>query len=249
MKISIITVVFNREKTIETAIESVLSQRDVDIEYNIKDGESSDGTLKIVESYSTLPKVNVLSKSDKNVYDAFNQGLDMCKGDVIGFLHSDDEFVDEFVLKDLIPYFETHDIVYGNTIFVDQSNKIVRKWKGKEGNINLGWAPPHTAVFVKKSVYDKHGNFNTSYSISADYDFLIRVFKDKSIKTKYLDRDIIYMRTGGISTSGFNANLTSFKEIQKIYKSNHIKFPIFKQIIRLFRRLMQFTLFKGNVEK
>lgn len=246
MKISIITVVFNREKTIRESIESVMSQKEIDLEYNIKDGKSQDNTLNIIKSFSDHPKIKIESKIDDGIYDAFNQAIEMCTGDIIGFLHSDDVFVDEFVLKDVVSNFKDYDVVYGNTIFVNEDNKITRVWKGKYGNIKRGWAPPHTALFVKSSVYKKHGCFDTKYNIAADYDFMIRIFSDPNIKTKYIDRNIIYMKNGGISTSGFKSNIKSYKEIQDIYKKNNLNFTFLRQISRISRRFFQFFVNKKS---
>jgi glycosyltransferase involved in cell wall biosynthesis len=239
MKISIITVVYNRKDTIRDTIESVLSQKKVHLEYIIKDGGSTDGTQEIVAEYLSSGKIKYFSEEDNSVYDAFNQGVLKCTGDVIGFLHSDDVFVDDNVLKDIVDSFDEIDIVYGNTIFVDSSKRIVRKWRGGTGNIKLGWAPPHTAIFVRASIYKRFGLFNTIYKIAADYDMLIRIFSDCKTSSKYLDRDIVYMRIGGISTAGFRSNIVSYKEINQIYRNNGIKFPLIVQVIRLFRRILQ----------
>ena len=88
-KISIVTVCLNSEKTIERTIQSVLSQSYNNIEYIIIDGGSTYGTLDIVNKYKD--KVSyVISEKDNGVYDAFNKGLKVFTGELIGFVNSDD---------------------------------------------------------------------------------------------------------------------------------------------------------------
>ena len=101
MKISLITACYNSAATLRTAIESVLSQRGVDIEYIVVDGGSKDGTVDIIKEYadktlnSQLLTPNFtfrwLSESDKGMYDAINKGIKMATGDIVGILNADDE--------------------------------------------------------------------------------------------------------------------------------------------------------------
>ena len=100
MKVTLITVCFNSAATLSTAIDSVLSQKGVDIEYIVVDGGSKDGTVEIIKEYaektlnSQLLTPNFtfrwLSESDKGMYDAINKGIKMATGDVVGILNADD---------------------------------------------------------------------------------------------------------------------------------------------------------------
>jgi glycosyltransferase involved in cell wall biosynthesis len=101
MKVSIITVCFNSEKTIEDTLKSVTSQTYPDIEYIVVDGLSKDGTNEIVQRYSDIVSVHV-SEKDNGLYDAMNKGIQLATGDVIGILNSDDIFFNEIIIQEVV---------------------------------------------------------------------------------------------------------------------------------------------------
>ncbi|RYX98905.1 glycosyltransferase, partial [bacterium] len=174
MKISIITVVYNNERTIEDAINSVLAQDYADIEYVIIDGNSSDGTTSIIKKYQDQIEI-FISESDKGLYDAMNKGVLASTGDVIGILNSDDLYQDKFVISDIAEQFKSNpvcDIIYGDLVYVDKDNvdKIVRKWKSKPYYPKFfehGYVPPHPALFLKREVYEKAGLFDLNFRLAA----------------------------------------------------------------------------------
>ena len=134
MKVSIITVCYNRVKTIKKAIQSVLDQDYKDIEYIIIDGNSKDGTQQVIEKYQNQI-AQYISEPDKGMYDAINKGLAMATGDLVGLLHSDDELYDTNVISKVVAAFEqniTLDAVYGDGLYVtnDAEEKIVRNRVG-----------------------------------------------------------------------------------------------------------------------
>ena len=96
MKITLITACYNSAATIGTAIESVLSQKGVDVEYIVVDGGSKDGTVDIIKEYSTRSTCSTrftfkwISERDRGMYDAINKGIKMATGDVVGILNADD---------------------------------------------------------------------------------------------------------------------------------------------------------------
>ena len=115
MKISLITACFNSEATIRTAIDSVLSQKGVDVEYIVVDGGSSDGTVEIIKEYaektlnSQLLTPNFtfrwLSESDQGMYDAINKGIKMATGDIVGILNADDVLASDDTLAHIAGLF------------------------------------------------------------------------------------------------------------------------------------------------
>jgi glycosyltransferase involved in cell wall biosynthesis len=179
MKISIITVSYNSEATIEFAIKSVLSQTYKNIEYIIVDGGSKDSTPNIVRSFGNRIHVFV-SEPDKGIYDAMNKGIRLATGDVIGILNSDDLYADNEVISDVMSGFSQNpsvDMLYGNLVYVkkDDTDKIVRKWDSRPyyaGFFEAGNVPPHTSLFLKRNVFDIVGVFNLQYKIP----FPIRVY-------------------------------------------------------------------------
>ena len=104
MKISVITICYNCEKTIEKTIKSVLEQKYNDIEYIIIDGGSQDDTLKIIKTYNDKI-TKLVSERDNGIYDAINKGIELSKGEVIALLHGNDIFFDENVLSKVAEFF------------------------------------------------------------------------------------------------------------------------------------------------
>jgi len=212
LKISIITAVYNNENTIANAIESATSQTHDDIEYIIIDGQSTDATLEIINNYRD--KIDIfISEPDDGIYDALNKGIANATGDVICFLHSDDIYAHENVIAKANALFEESgvDSIYGDLVYVKKEdvNHVVRYWKSgsfKHSKLKRGWMPPHPTFFVKREVYVKHGSFDTSFDIAADYDKVLRFLGSHKISTAYLPEVLIKMRLGGASNKNF-ANL------------------------------------------
>lgn len=112
MKISLITACYNSAKTIKTAMESVLAQKGVDIEYIVVDGGSKDGTVDIIKECSTRSACSTrfsfkwISERDKGMYDAINKGIKMATGDVVGILNADDVLATDDTLAHIASAFE-----------------------------------------------------------------------------------------------------------------------------------------------
>ncbi|NSW46010.1 MAG: glycosyltransferase [Bacteroidales bacterium] len=242
MKISLITATYNNAATIVDCLESVNTQTVKPFEHIIIDGQSTDGTLEILANYKHL---KVLSEPDKGIYDALNKGIRLANGDIIGFMHADDFYANNQVLAWVNQTFEQAqcDAVYGDLQYVQANNikKIVRNWKAgeyKQKKIKWGWMPPHPTLFVKKSVYEKFGNFDLSYTIAADYELMMRFLWKHNISLVYIPKLFINMRTGGKSNRWLNIYL-KMKEDYRAIRSHHIgglKVLIFKNL----RKIEQF---------
>lgn len=247
--VSIITVCYNSDKTIKDTIESILMQSYRNIEYVIIDGKSTDRTMDIINEYRNTKKISikVISEKDKGLYDAMNKGIDISNGDIIGILNSDDMYVDEHVIQDIVNKFNfsNPDLVYGDLVLVDPENtsKIVRRWKSKSGKFRLGWMPPHPTVFVKKQLYDICGKFDINYKIAADYDILYRFLEKNKAKTEYVDRVLVKMRSGGESNRGLKTTIKLNKESIKALKSNNVNFASVTVILKVARKIPQ-VIFK-----
>lgn len=224
MKVSVITVCYNRKATIEQSIKSVLDQDYPDIEYIVIDGNSSDGTQDIISSYSEKI-TKYISEPDKGMYDAINKGLNLATGDVIGLMHSDDVFYDTAVVSKIVLGFKNNpnvDAIYGDGIYVtnDDEQKTVRNRIGGEYKFNklkAGWLPLHPTVYIKKTVLDKYGNYNLDFKIASDTEFLLRYLYKYKINIAYLNSYIVKMRMGGLSTD-YKRAFKVLKEDYKIYK-------------------------------
>lgn len=229
MKITIITAVYNRERTIAAAFASLHAQTHPDIEHIIIDGGSTDGTLPILRAAAARPQTTLVSEPDGGIYDALNKGLVRATGDVIGILHSDDSFADPQVLADVAKAFEATatDAVYGDLDYVaaDGTNRIVRHWQSGEytpAKLRRGWMPPHPALFIKKPIIDTHGGYDTSLRIAADYDAILRWFTRASIVPAYIPRVLVRMRVGGESNRSLERIVQKSREDLAALRRNNI---------------------------
>jgi glycosyltransferase involved in cell wall biosynthesis len=245
LKVSIITAVYNRCDTIGRAIESISGQSYPLIEHVIVDGASTDGTLEVLSS-NCATKATIYSEPDKGIYDALNKGLSKISGDVVGFVHSDDMLANNGVIAAVVEIFDREDVdvVYGDAAFFNKQDLAinVRTYVSGEYSVNRlawGWMPAHPAMFIRKSVYEKFGGFETDYKIAADYEFLCRIAKDNLLKSYYLPEILIRMQFGGASTSGLRSTITLNKEVLRACRSNHIKTNLFMILSKYPRKLAQ----------
>lgn len=228
MKVSIITICYNRASTISQAIESVLGQEYPTIEYIVIDGDSKDGTQEIIESYAHQITTYV-SEPDKGMYDALNKGLALASGDIIGLMHSDDTFYDNQVVSRIVQFFQKNsevEGVYGDGIYIsnDSQERIVRNRIGGAYDykkLKKGWLPLHPTVYLKKEVIEKYGNYNLDFKIASDTEFLLRYFFKYKIKVSYLPIYIVKMRMGGLSTD-YKRAIEVLKEDYRIYKFHNM---------------------------
>lgn len=228
MKVSIITVSFNSAKTIADTIESVLSQDFPEIEYIIVDGNSSDDTVKIIRQYENRIS-KWISEKDRGMYDAMNKGIAMATGDVIGILNSDDVYMNNHVISDLMALLEKQkaQVVFADLILVNQGddNKVLRYYDSGHfhpDKFRYGWMPAHPTVFVRRELYQKVGPFSTTYQIAADYEMLIRILAIQKAPYAYLPKPVVRMRSGGASTAGLSRNWILNQEIVRACKENGI---------------------------
>ena len=232
MKISIITATYNSGATITSCMASVLAQTYSNIEYLIIDGNSTDNTIATVKQIqSETPNATIVinSEPDKGIYDALNKGIAMATGDVIGFVHSDDILANPNTIKTIVEGLSFPNVsgVYGDLQYVTKqdTNKVVRHWQSQDFKPSLlkkGWMPAHPTLYLKREVYAKHGNFNLDYKIAADYDFILRVFKDQNYTFKYLPEVIMKMRTGGASNRSLKNIIIKSKEDYKAVTTNNV---------------------------
>lgn len=243
MKISIITASFNSERVIANCLGSIYNQDFTDKQIVSIDGNSTDKTILII--YNLLSEIDFkISEKDKGIYDGLNKGICYSTGDIIGLLHSDDVFASSDVLRQIHSVFiETKcDGVYGDLNFI-KNGRISRKWVSKKFNsyiLNKGWMPPHPTLFLKKEVFEKHGLYDTNFKIAADYDFILRIFKDESLKFEYLPMVITNMSIGGVSTSGFKNLVQKSYEDYLVLKKNKMRFPLLILFRKIVGKISQF---------
>ncbi|MFT4803175.1 MAG: glycosyltransferase involved in cell wall biosynthesis [Salibacteraceae bacterium] len=231
MKVSIITVVYNNEKTLAQAIDSVLMQNYPNIEYIVIDGASKDGTIALINAYGD--KIDqFISETDDGLYDAMNKGLKIAQGDIVGILNSDDFYTDKTVISRVVDGFQRTlcDVLYADVNYVKNiaSDEIVRKWVSHEYKKNYfekGFVPAHPSVFIKANLVSKY-QYNLNYKLAADYDWLLRIFKNRALNIHYEPFAIINMRLGGATSKNWKNILRGNLEIAQSWWKNEKKIPI-----------------------
>lgn len=241
--VSIITISYNSADTIQETINSVNSQSYSHIEHIFIDGISSDNTLEIINNSSTRTST-LISEKDFGIYNAMNKGLNYAKGEIIGFLNSDDKLHDKETIKNIVAEFGSDiDCVYGDLVFVNFKNKIVRKWKSrkfKSGLFRYSWTPAHPTFYCRKSIYDKLGGYREDFSIAADVDLMFRFLEIYKIKSYYLNQIIVQMKMGGVSTRSLKSTFIISKEVFTVFKSyNYRSSKIIYLIGKVFKALKQ----------
>lgn len=242
IRFSVVTVCYNAEDTIQNTIQSVIQQKYDNYEYLIMDGLSSDGTLELLNQYNDS-HINLFSEKDTGIYNAMNKATSRCKSDYIIFMNSGDSFYDSNVLRDVAEMIEGRqpDILYGNIIRQYTNYSRLEKYSGGKKVMLLllmGKMPCHQAIFTRTELMQQF-LFDESYSITADYNFIMRCQKQKC-SMKYLDRIIgISECEKGISSQTENLELMrqqddrSMKDIFPIYY--FILYPL-KWVIRILKK-------------
>lgn len=244
LKITIITVTFNSAKTIRDTIDSVLSQDYKNLEYIIVDGNSSDGTQDIVKSFG--PKITkFVSETDSGLYDAMNKGIMMATGDVVGIINSDDVYAHEKVFSTIVSQFESGsiDVVYGDLYYFKTGNpdRALRYYRGgifSITRVTYGLMPPHPTFFIRRTVYEKFGKFDTTFTLSADFDLILRFLGVHKVPFAYIPEILVKMRTGGKSTSSLKRTLIMNREDLQSCKKNGIETNAFKFYSKYFSKIL-----------
>ncbi len=244
-KITIITVSFNSAQTIGDTLRSVAGQSYPNIEHIIVDGASTDQTMQIVTGFPHVTKR--ISEKDEGIYFAMNKGIAMASGDVIGILNADDLYADNGVIAKVAAVFEdlAVDATYADLVFVDREDvsKVVRTWKSgpfKRSSMYNGWMPPHPTFFVRRSLYEKYGLFNTILRSAADYELMLRFLLKHEINLSYIPQTIINMRQGGKSTASISNRIKANVEDRKAWRMNGLKPHFFTLILKPLRKIKQF---------
>lgn len=223
--ISVVTVCWNSEATIEDTLRSVAGQTYPSVEHIVVDGSSSDGTMKIVERFPHVAKA--VSEPDRGIYDAMNKGIRMSTGEIIGTINADDFYAAPDVLARVAAVFEdpTIDVCYGDLCYVGYRDptRIIRYWRSSEFKPDLymhGWCPPHPTFFVRRSVYDRLGTYDLSYKIAADVEFTMRYLVKHRVRSRYLAHVLVKMRLGGTTNNSVGNILKQNLEIWRALKAH-----------------------------
>lgn len=203
--ISIITATFNSQDTIVNTLESILNQTDTNFEYIIIDGKSNDNTLKIINQYKLkfeLKKIQltIISEKDKGIYDAWNKGIKIAKGNWVSFIGSDDSFYPDAIenYNNIVKQHRNLEYISSKVELIENKKLIkiidgIWDWRVFRKYMNVA----HVGSLHSKNYFKKYGNYNTNYKIAGDYELLLRA-KDK-LKYYFLNKFTVKMDANGIS--------------------------------------------------
>lgn len=245
MKVSIITVSFNSAATIEDTILSVAAQKHPDKEHLIIDGASTDGTVEILHCHPSITRW--VSEADRGIYDAMNKGIAMVSGEIIGTLNADDVYADETVLSQVAEVFSNPEIdaCFADLVYVDPRNprKVVRYWRSCDyhpGLFEKGWMPAHPTFFVRREVYEKWGDFDLAFPRQADFELTMRFLAVHKIRSAYVPRVWVRMRTGGVSNNSLTGIIKGNIEAYRACKKNGLSIGLLFIPRKVLSRIPQF---------
>lgn len=200
--VTVITVVLNGEKYLEQTIQSVINQTYPNVEYIIIDGGSTDGTLSIIKKYED--KIDYwVSERDKGIYDAFNKGIIVSTGHIIGIINSDDWYelnaIETMVYKRLSTKAE---IIHGILQYHDEGSKKRELFFANDALLYKDMTVNHPTVFVSRDCYQNIGLFRHDFHIAMDYELLLRA-KVSGVSFLFVEECIANMRLGGKSDKGW----------------------------------------------
>lgn len=197
----------------------MLSQSQVNIEYIIIDGASTDGTLDIINTYRSHI-AHIVSEPDDGIYDAMNKGMSLATGTYIGTLNSDDFYIDSNVVHCLTDKIESEktDSVFADLLIVDpiDTNSVKRYYDSGHfhpNRLKFGLMPAHPTMLVRRSVYDHSGGYAAGFKIAADFEMMVRLYHKHKCSYSYIPQPMVKMRSGGVSTSGVRSSILLNQEI------------------------------------
>lgn len=241
--ITIITPSRNAGSVIADCVKSISSQT-YPVEHVVIDGASSDQTVDIVRSLS--PAARVISEPDSGIYDAMNKGIKLATGDIIGILNADDYFAHPQVIEKVVVRLRESraDILFADLVYFRPGDreKVVRFYSGAgftPDKFAWGLMPPHPTYFVRRELYEQHGDFKTDYRIAADYELAIRFLARHRVRYVYLPEVIVRMRTGGVSTQGLKSTWVLNREIVRACAENGISTNLLRVYSKYFRKAGQ----------
>jgi len=243
-KISIITPVFNAADMLKRSLESVLRQDYSMIEHVVADGGSNDATVDLLiafeQKYAEVGKKLIwVSEKDNGMIDATNKASSIASGELL--LFCSDVYVNKHVISKIVTAFDNDEIdyVHGGLIY-QRDGKAIRNWSGKHGNWRLGWMAAHPTLCFTRSVWEKHGPYVDKYLNAWDYDFEIKLFKDKTLRYKTFEEPFVIYYAGGTSNGSMKGKCKSIRDAYYVLKENNVRFAFLTNFCKTLRGICSY---------
>jgi glycosyltransferase involved in cell wall biosynthesis len=227
MKVSVITAVLNGAHCIRRTLDSVAEQDHDQVEHVVADGQSTDGTLDIVETHGHGARL--ISGPDGGVYSAFNKGLRAATGDVIAFLNAGDIYESPRVISGALREMSDFgvDSVFGDVFIVDPADLsgVIRRYSSRRFTpraMSYGFMPAHPSLFLRRKVYDELGGYDPRFRIAGDFEFCLRAFVCRPTTYRYVPEPLVRMPSGGLSNRGWRSKLAITAEMVRACKLNGV---------------------------
>ena len=242
-KISLVTVTYNSENTLEQTIRTIEQQHYPNLEYIVVDGGSTDGTIDIIKKYEDKVVTKWISEKDRGISDAFNKGIHMSSGEVIGIVNSDDGLELGTLYELAKHYLPEIDVYRGNILFWNEkTGGKIREVPSMHFSFS-GWklSVCHQGTFISRKAYYKFGMYNINYKFAMDLDLLMR-YERAGAKFKYIDYDMAYFTMNGLTFQKFT--MENWLEMERIIRSNGgssidvLKYKLLKSAKLLFKRIV-----------
>jgi len=251
-KISLITVNYNNAKSIDKTLSSLMVQDMKECEFIFIDGGSTDASILKIKSFcEARDNAKYISEDDNGIYEAMNKGVKLASGELIGFVNSGDALCKSSTLKAIWEQYIKYERpagIYGNKQYVSADGRISRTWrpgKFKRWKYIFGWMTPHQSTYIQRSCYEKL-NFDETYKIAGDYKFMFQVFFVNRQSAYYLDEDVVYMETGGVSNGSLKNIFKSNMEVLRAWKELYFFVPIWIFLVKPGSKLLQLVKALGK---
>lgn len=235
LQLSIITVNLNNLEGLERTIQSVRDQKLKNFEFVVIDGVSKDGSVECIGDNRDIIHTAVIEK-DKGIYDAMNKGIGLARGKYVIFLNSGDFFYNETVLQEVFEKEHDEDILYGHVLSAGNVRRVPER---VTASFILRRSLNHQGSFIKRSLFDDLGLYETRFRYDADWAFFIRAILEKKCSTYYVDRVIAVFEGGGMSSKRDFSHYTEQAEvIQYAYPEMHEFYKDYMDLILIKKEWM-----------
>lgn len=241
-KLTIVMVSYNSEKTIARALDSIFKQTRQPDEVLVIDGDSTDKTIRIIESYD-CSYLRYTSEKDDGIYNAMNKGIKRAQGNILGFLNSDDELSDSQCLERIMSVFDRNEkikIFMSGVDYVKSNGTISRKWRLNDIQpFKSGWHPPHPGFYAQRDLLRSVKGFEEKYRIASDFDIMLRCILRVERDSLFVDKGkVVNMYLGGASNASIKNILQGNKEIRHSLRSNGFAISILYTVKRLTQKFL-----------